>query len=77
MQGIQLVSRLLGQGKLLFCACCADSLREFGEYRWEEGAGKEQPKKENDHAMDEIRYFAMEVFGKQKSGFFAISQPRA
>lgn len=77
MQGIQLVSRLLEEGKLLFCKQCADSLREFGEYRWEEGVGKEQPKKENDHAMDEIRYFAMEVFYRQRGGFCAISQPRA
>ena len=33
-------------------------MREFYQYRWDERAGKEAPLKQNDHAMDDIRYFA-------------------
>ena len=64
------------EGKLLFSQDCADSIREFSLYRWSEEGGGEKPVKENDHAMDEIRYFAMQVCGEKRSGFFAIAQQR-
>ena len=76
VQGIGKVSALLQSGKLKFCGNCHDSIREFGLYRWDEKAGRDQPIKENDHAMDDIRYFVMEVWGKKSSGFFAIAQDR-
>ena len=75
-EGIHLVSSLLQTGKLQFDRSCKDSIREFSLYRWNEKAGKDQPIKENDHAMDEIRYFAMEVCKKREGGFFAIAQER-
>lgn len=76
VEGIQLVSRLLQEERLKICAGCADSLREFSLYRWSEGLGNDQPVKENDHAMDDIRYFAMEVCRENWSGFFAMVQSR-
>ena len=76
LAGIQKVSALLQEGKLLFSQDCADSIREFSLYRWSEEGGGEKPVKENDHAMDEIRYFAMQVCGEKRSGFFAIAQQR-
>lgn len=57
--GIQLVATMLKEGRLLFSPRCKDAIREFGLYSWEEEG--DMPKKENDHAMDEIRYFAMTV----------------
>lgn len=36
---------------------CKDAIREFSLYRWDEKAGKDAVIKENDHAMDDIRYF--------------------
>ena len=39
---------------------CKDSIREFGGYRWMDGP-EDQPVKENDHAMDDIRYFVETV----------------
>lgn len=30
-------------------------------YRWDEKAAEDKPIKENDHAMDDIRYFVMTV----------------
>lgn len=75
IQGIGQVSSMLQNGTLKFCEGCKDSIREFGMYRWNETAGKDQPIKENDHAMDDIRYFVMEIC-KKTSGFFAIAKER-
>ena len=37
---------------------------------------KDAPKKEHDHAMDEMRYFAMDLSGGEKGGFAAVSVAR-
>ena len=59
LPGIQLVSQLLREGKLLIGADCKQSIREFGLYRWSPDG--DAPQKQDDHAMDEIRYFAMTI----------------
>lgn len=64
LPGIRRVASLLQQGRLLFCPSCKDAIREFSLYSWEDDPEKDAPKKENDHAMDEIRYFAMTVLGR-------------
>ena len=61
--GIRLVSSLLKAGKLGFCENCVDTIREFGLYRWS-GDG-DVPVKENDHAMDDVRYFCMAVMARE------------
>ncbi len=63
LSGIRLVSSLLHQGKLLISPRCTDAIREFSLYCWEENA--DAPVKENDHAMDDIRYFCATVMGRQ------------
>lgn len=57
LPGIQKVAGLLRQGRLLFAPGCTNAIREFGRYRWQEG--QDAPCKEDDHAMDEIRYLVM------------------
>lgn len=65
LTGIRLTARLLKEGQLVICRGCEDAIREFSLYRWEDGTqGQDQPKKEHDHAMDEIRYFAATVVGR-------------
>lgn len=60
--GIQLVSRLLQQGRLRIGEQCVDTIREFGQYCWEpEG---DRPAKEHDHAMDDVRYFCATVMSR-------------
>ena len=79
LSGIRLTARLLKQGKLVICEGCRDAVREFSLYRWEEGEdGRDRVRKEHDHAMDEIRYFAATVAGKEerRGGFFAGSVER-
>lgn len=74
--GIRLVSELLRQGKIQIWEGCEDCLRELGSYRWEE-KGEDRPHKENDHAMDEMRYFIMEMAGQRpgRGGFWAAAGP--
>jgi len=67
LDGIRTTAGYLQSGKLLFSENCENAIREFGLYRWDDkqASGKPQtddkPMKENDHAMDEIRYFCMTV----------------
>ena len=61
LPGIQLVARYLQEGRLKIGAGCEHSIREFSMYRWQESQEKDLPCKENDHAMDEIRYFCTTV----------------
>lgn len=56
LDGIRRVSTALKQGSIIICRNCTDCIREFGMYRWESG-GKDTPLKENDHSMDDVRYF--------------------
>ena len=60
LPGIRHVTQMLSEGKLVVWEGCRDSIREFGEYRWMDGP-EDQPVKENDHAMDDIRYFVETV----------------
>ncbi len=55
LSGIRLVASLLQAGVLQFSDACRDTIREFALYRWADG--EDCPVKENDHAMDDIRYF--------------------
>ena len=61
LPGIRLVASLLQQGRLQVMPECRDAIREFSLYRWQEDESRDVPVKENDHAMDDIRYFCMSV----------------
>ena len=61
VDGIRRVSTALQRGKLLFSPACQDCIREFSLYRWDEKAAEDRPIKENDHAMDDVRYFVNTV----------------
>lgn len=61
VDGIRRVSTALQKGKLLFSPACQDCIREFSLYRWDEKAAEDRPIKENDHAMDDVRYFVNTV----------------
>ena len=59
LSGIRLTASLIKSGRIRICRGCADALREFFEYRWDDRKGvRDTPLKQSDHAMDEIRYFA-------------------
>lgn len=74
LSGIRTTARLLKAGKIVICRGCRDAIREFSLYRWEEPEdGQDRVRKEHDHAMDDIRYFAATVADRdeRKSGFYA------
>ena len=45
---------------------CKDAIREFSLYRWEEDGQTDRVQKENDHAMDDIRYFCATVMRRER-----------
>lgn len=69
--GISAVSSALAAETLRFHESCADCIREFGLYRWSLSAAGDAPVKENDHAMDDVRYFVQYVHGAGRTECFA------
>lgn len=77
VSGIRRVSDALRDGKIMFSSDCKDILREFSLYRWDESRGGDVPIKENDHAMDDMRYFVSSPFFRgDGSAFWAGSISR-
>ena len=66
ISGINRVCSALKNGEIFFSPLCVDTLKEFSLYRWDDGIKKDAPKKENDHAMDDIRYFVQTVLNKTR-----------
>lgn len=59
--GIVTTARYIQDGTIKVHCSCKDAIREFDLYRWDDKASEDRPIKENDHAMDDIRYFVMTV----------------
>lgn len=75
--GIRRVSGALKSGKIKICPGCADILREFSLYRWDDGTVRDTPRKEHDHAMDDMRYFVSTVLcDAQDDGFMVFAAER-
>ena len=70
LAGIRTTAELLRKGRLVICAPCTDAIREFSLYCWDEKAVGDRVKKVHDHAMDDIRYFAVSAAGEEKGRFF-------
>jgi len=65
LDGIRNVGTLLKAQRLHFSPECKDIIREFGLYCWDDKAAEDRVIKENDHAMDDIRYFCATVLRRQ------------
>lgn len=57
LDGIRVVTTFLNQRRILIHESCKNTIEEFGLYSWDEDSGEDKVVKENDHAMDDIRYF--------------------
>lgn len=57
LNGIQDVTKFLNAGALNFYKNCQNTFNEFEAYSWDDKAGSDKVIKENDHSMDQIRYF--------------------
>ena len=74
--GIRVTADLLKSGRIVLCQTCEDCLREMELYCWDERGNKDAPRKEHDHAMDDMRYFAMDLAGEHSGGFAATCVER-
>ena len=72
--GIRRVSGALKEGRIRICENCHDARREFQLYRWDSRRCDDSPVKENDHAMDDIRYFVATI--DQGGGFTVFAAER-
>lgn len=59
--GIRVTGNLLNQGRIKINDCCKHTIEEFSLYIWDRKAIEERPVKENDHHMDETRYFCYTI----------------
>ena len=74
--GIRLTSDQLKAGKIVICSGCKDCLREMDEYVWDLSSSRDRVRKENDHAMDDMRYFVSTVLGEKAATFVACAVER-
>lgn len=65
LDGIRIVTTFLNSGRILIHESCKNSIEEFGLYSWDEESGEDKVIKENDHAMDDIRYFCNTYLRRQ------------
>lgn len=57
LNGIQDVTKFLNAGALCFHKSCKNTFEEFEAYSWDEDKPEDAVIKENDHSMDQLRYF--------------------
>ncbi len=65
LSGIRRTASYLQTEKIKIHSGCENAIREFGLYRWDCTAACDKVIKENDHAMDDIRYFCSTVMTKR------------
>lgn len=57
LDGIRVVTTFLNKGMIKIHESCEDCISEFGLYCWDEESGEDIVIKENDHTMDDVRYY--------------------
>ena len=69
LDGIRHTAQCISDGTIRICKSCENTIKEFGLYSWDEDATEDRPVKENDHAMDAVRYFVQTTgIWNKKSG---------
>lgn len=61
INGIQDVTKFLNAGVLQFHRDCRNTFNEFEAYSWDEEKDEDAIIKENDHSMDQLRYFCRTI----------------
>ena len=75
LDGIRRTAVYLRDGNIKIHRSCVDSIAEFGLYCWDDKATEDKVIKENDHAMDDIRYFSNTILKnkvKKQSDFVPL-----
>ena len=66
LNGIRFTATCLTQGQIKILDKCEHTIKEFGEYSWNDKKETDEPIKENDHCMDALRYFAYTILKRRK-----------
>lgn len=65
LNGIRYTAAAINKGLIKIDRSCEASIREYRTYAWDEKAQDDKVIKENDHAMDDTRYFVSTVLMRQ------------
>lgn len=80
IDGIRLVSKFINNGTMKICRKCDHLIKEFQSYVWDpkcQITGVDKPLKQNDHALDALRYaIYTHFFNKSGSSLTAIDIDR-
>ena len=68
LDGIRRTAVYLKDGRVKIHRSCVDSIAEFGLYCWDDKSTEDRVIKENDHAMDDIRYFCNTILKTKRGG---------
>ena len=71
LEGIQNTALCLARRTILVNDCCKNTIREFSLYSWNDKKDHDEVIKENDHAMDALRYLVQtkRIFRKEEPYF--------
>lgn len=74
LDGIRRTATALKNSKIKIARNCGHIINEFGLYRWDDKTGEDKVVKENDHCMDECRYFVNTVlrYKTQNSNYISL-----
>lgn len=61
LDGIRMTATALNTGRIMIHESCRAVINEFTEYCWDDKANEDKVIKQNDHCMDDMRYFVMTV----------------
>lgn len=65
LDGIRDTGTMLQAGLLHFNKTCVNTKAEFGAYAWDEKSSSDAVIKENDHSMDQMRYFVRTIMKRE------------
>ena len=65
LDGIRVVTTMLNNDMIQIHESCENTINEFGLYCWDEESGEDAVIKENDHAMDSVRYYCYTFLRKR------------
>ncbi|MDE7323090.1 MAG: PBSX family phage terminase large subunit [Lachnospiraceae bacterium] len=65
LDGIRVTTTMLNKGMIQIHESCKNTINEFGLYCWDEDSGEDAVIKENDHAMDSVRYYCYTFLRKR------------
>lgn len=78
LDGIREVAKRLASGALTIAPGCGWTRREFSSYVWDPKAqrtGEDRPLKENDHALDALRYWIFTLFKTGPAPGHGVGRP--